>query len=246
LANGALLTGLLYDDRGNRMTPSFTNKRGVRYRSYVSSALLKGQKQEVGTLPRISGPDLEAAVINALRGEKVLLPSEDTSTDREIVGSFIDRVEVSQAYIRVALKSPNNAFGSNVNHLSEPLQADHIDIPWRQSSKAPLAHIEESTTSGDEPDPALVQAIARAHSWIKSLTDETHNSIESLAASVNMHPKVIRKSIRLAFLAPEITEAVVLGRHPKSLTLTELHGATPLCWAAQRRQLRIAERGNTS
>ena len=67
--NGALLTGLLYDDRGNRMTPSFTTKRDVRYRFYVSTALLKGRKQEAGTLPRISGPDLEAAVITALRSK---------------------------------------------------------------------------------------------------------------------------------------------------------------------------------
>ena len=29
--NGALLTGLLFDDKGNRMSPSFTVKRGVRY-----------------------------------------------------------------------------------------------------------------------------------------------------------------------------------------------------------------------
>ena len=28
----AILTGRIFDDRGNRMTPTHTNKRGVRYR----------------------------------------------------------------------------------------------------------------------------------------------------------------------------------------------------------------------
>ncbi len=34
---GSLLAGLLYDDRGNRMSPSFSTKNGVRYRFYVSA-----------------------------------------------------------------------------------------------------------------------------------------------------------------------------------------------------------------
>ena len=54
-----------------------------------------------------------------------------------------------------------------------------------------------------------------------------------LAVSINMHPKVVRKSIRLAFLAPEITEALILGYQPKSLTLTDLQLATSLSWRAK-------------
>jgi len=44
-ASEALLIGKLYDDRGNRMSPSFSTKNGVRYRFYVSSALLRGGRQ---------------------------------------------------------------------------------------------------------------------------------------------------------------------------------------------------------
>jgi DNA invertase Pin-like site-specific DNA recombinase len=86
--NGALLAGLVYDDRGNRMTPSFTTKRNVRYRFYVSTALLKGHKQEAGSLPRISGTDLEIAVLSALRGKRARLSPKD---DREIVQSDRER-----------------------------------------------------------------------------------------------------------------------------------------------------------
>ena len=39
----ALLTGRLFDDRGHRMSPSHTNKGGVRYRYYVSQAVLQGK-----------------------------------------------------------------------------------------------------------------------------------------------------------------------------------------------------------
>jgi site-specific DNA recombinase len=38
----ALLTGRIFDDRGNRMTPSHARKGGMKYRYYLSSALLHG------------------------------------------------------------------------------------------------------------------------------------------------------------------------------------------------------------
>ena len=51
--SGALLTGKLFDDKGNRMGPSFSSKNGVRYRFYVSTAL-RGRKAQ----GRLSHPDL--------------------------------------------------------------------------------------------------------------------------------------------------------------------------------------------
>jgi site-specific DNA recombinase len=45
----SLLTGLLYDEVGNRFTPSHAAKKGRRYRYYVSQALTKGApKNKVG------------------------------------------------------------------------------------------------------------------------------------------------------------------------------------------------------
>jgi site-specific DNA recombinase len=37
--SAAILTGRLFDDRGNRMSATHTNKQGARYRYYVSHAL---------------------------------------------------------------------------------------------------------------------------------------------------------------------------------------------------------------
>ncbi len=48
----ALLTGLLFDDRGNRMSPCYAIKKGMRYRYYTSTALMQGRKDG----GRIGGP----------------------------------------------------------------------------------------------------------------------------------------------------------------------------------------------
>jgi hypothetical protein len=63
----SLLTGKIFDDRGNRMTPSSAKKGAVRYRYYVSAVLTQGRKREAGSIARVSAPEIEAAVLTALR-----------------------------------------------------------------------------------------------------------------------------------------------------------------------------------
>ena len=62
----ALLLGKLYDDRGNRMTPSFAIKKGVRYRYYVSSVLAQGRKDEAGSISRVAADAIETLVLEAV------------------------------------------------------------------------------------------------------------------------------------------------------------------------------------
>jgi hypothetical protein len=40
--SGALLKGKLFDDKDNRMGPTFSSKNGVRYRFYISTACAVG------------------------------------------------------------------------------------------------------------------------------------------------------------------------------------------------------------
>ena len=43
------------------------NKRGVRYRYYVSQALLQNRKAEAGTISRVAAPDVEELILAAVR-----------------------------------------------------------------------------------------------------------------------------------------------------------------------------------
>jgi site-specific DNA recombinase len=57
--SAAILAGRLYDDRGNRMSPTHANKKGVRYR-YYSRALLQNRKAEAGSIARAGSRDRES------------------------------------------------------------------------------------------------------------------------------------------------------------------------------------------
>jgi hypothetical protein len=63
----ALLAGRIFDDRGNRMTPSHVRKSGIKYRYYLSSTLLQGQADRAGTIRRISAAEIESLVARSVR-----------------------------------------------------------------------------------------------------------------------------------------------------------------------------------
>jgi hypothetical protein len=63
----ALLARKLFDDRGNRMSPSHAAKGGRRYRYYVSQAILQGRKHEAGSVARVSAREIEKLVADAIR-----------------------------------------------------------------------------------------------------------------------------------------------------------------------------------
>jgi site-specific DNA recombinase len=52
----AMLLGRIFDDRGNRMTPSHCRKTGTKYRYYTSAALTQGQPELAGSISRVPAP----------------------------------------------------------------------------------------------------------------------------------------------------------------------------------------------
>jgi len=203
----------------NRMSPSFTLKDGVRYRFYVSSALLKGRKAEAGSAPRVSASEIEAAVFKALRaklGCNGLAPAQGAE-------KYVSRVVMHANHLAITPKS--------VGDVEAPI----VQVPFINRPNGNRAEIDESDANQSQrvANPLLVQAIVRAHNWLKSLSDGTCSSIEDLARRFNLHPKVIRKGLRLAFLSPTITRRVLIGEQRGSLLLSNLDEAVALSWHEQ-------------
>jgi len=71
IASGALLAGMIFDDRGHRMSPTYTVRRGNRYRYYISQARLRGG--EPGTRPRIGADEVSETrmACSRRRGDRI-------------------------------------------------------------------------------------------------------------------------------------------------------------------------------
>ena len=102
-ANGSsepsALSGLLYDDRGNRMSPSHVRKvDGRRYRYYVSQALLQGRPESAGTVRRVSAHAIEALVERAVAQA---LPKDQSGHAR--LGRLVKRVTIHPDSVEIIL-----------------------------------------------------------------------------------------------------------------------------------------------
>jgi site-specific DNA recombinase len=63
----SLLTGLVFDQAGERLTPTHAVKKSTRYRYYVSTSLLTGTPRSRSDGRRIPAGNLESLVIDRLR-----------------------------------------------------------------------------------------------------------------------------------------------------------------------------------
>jgi hypothetical protein len=92
-------------------------------------------------------------------------------------------------------------------------------------------------TTPPRPNPTLIKALARAHSWAARLLSGQASSIRAIAQAERLTERYVARIILLAFLAPDITEAILEGAQPQDLTLAKLCQHLPLVWPEQRQTL---------
>src|SRR6267143_1097248 len=84
-------------------------------------------------------------------------------------------------------------------------------------------------------DPTLIKAIARGRVWFEELAAGRARSLRELAERDGITRRYVRRLVDLAFLSPELVEAVLQGRQPVNLTATRLTELDlPLDWTDQR------------
>ena len=112
-----LLKDLLFDDAGHRMIATHTTKAGVRYRYYVSQPGLHGEARtaQLGSVSRVSAPDIEQAIVSALRkhltddqprGE---INDEQIRFDRTTLAALISRIGVERNQLVISLRPTNDS-----------------------------------------------------------------------------------------------------------------------------------------
>jgi hypothetical protein len=86
---------------------------------------------------------------------------------------------------------------------------------------------------------ALLKAVARAHRWFDRHSSGRAGSVEEIALREGFTARYVRRLLGLAFLAPEMVEAIASGHQPPDLTAEALSQRInlPLDWSAQKEAL---------
>lgn len=233
VGSGYLLAGLLFDDRGNRMTPSHVKKKnGQRYRYCVSQALSQRRKDEAGSLGRIQARAIEGLVI--CRNLRLQSASGDTSAARSELPRFVARVESGDRKVAIALHKSalgigiediRRRLGEN-HHVAEEQDAYLITLPIRIGNWGGETLLEgpnrEAAIDAVHLDKHLVDALIKAMTWRDQLASGQVRRIEQIARREGCDESRVRHLLPLAFLAPDIIERILLGKQPCQVTLDRL------------------------
>lgn len=235
-ASNALLLGKLFDDAGNRMSPSTTKKHGLIHRYYISRALLEGRKSECGSQPRVSADQIETLILNKLKTQ-AHSGSEDGTSDPSAALQSVRRVVVGKGILRI-------------EHAAAETGEDAIlQIPWAPRGPGrPKREILEPTSgvTGDERPmrsevrSSLVRAIAMGRLWLQEITSGKVKDPNEIAAREDRSTRSVRMTLSLAFLAPDIVEAAVKGVLPRRIGITRLADLPP-SWQKQRELLGLRQ-----
>ncbi len=221
------------------MSPHHAQKSGGRrYGYYVSQAKLYKRAEEPGSVPRVAAREIEAVVEEAVIP---LLPTQDQTTwlnqptlsRRKLLEEIIDRIELRANEVRVALKNPSD------EPTAHNKPADII-LPFVVNKRGveTQLHVPGNGRAILKPDSTIVHALARTHLWRIWFERGKVNSLAAVADREGCTEAYVRKLLPIAFLAPDITEAMLAGTQPRNLTLADLISKPlPLDWNTQRQRL---------
>jgi len=259
--SASLLTGVLYDGLGRRMSPTHANKQGKRYRYYVTHEQQRLDRTE--PVWRVPAHDLEQMVLDQL--QRFL--ADDSAIHAATGGQDAGEIE---SILRRAAAAANTLSGGIAEEQRLVLQQqigridlydDHIDIAVRMAEWAPEAagphllsfpverlrrgQVIKLVFPGPEPvtankDHRLIGLIAEAHAVRKAVLEQS-GSLVQIAERLGKCRGNLADMIRISYLAPDVVTAIMEGRQPPSLKRkTLMKNQLPLDWSEQRRQLGLA------
>jgi site-specific DNA recombinase len=247
----SLLTGLLFDAAGERLSPSHAVKNGRRYRYYISRALITDAGSDHGRGWRLPAHDIEQAVIGAAAralGNHALLVerlgSSHVSADqikalldsaRRIAtilekGTAPERMQALRDVVErvvigddaLVITLRRTALIKDTRDNPDVLVCFTVPVQFRRRGVEMKLVIADIPDRPARLDPALIKAIARGHLWFEDLATGRAVSLQAIADREGITEGYVRRLIPLAFLAPGIVEAILGGEQPVDLTVARL------------------------
>lgn len=82
-------------------------------------------------------------------------------------------------------------------------------------------------------DAHVLRAIARAWSWRRKLETGAASTLQDIAAAEKVSDRFVSRMLRLAYLAPNVLEKLLIHRIPPALSLNDLMAVAELPWEEQ-------------
>jgi hypothetical protein len=160
-----------------------------------------------------------------------------------VLTALIERIEVSVDRIDIRLRPPRlNALFDPAIAPSQAANDDEIEIlsvpVRRRRAGREIRMVIDGTDplAVTKPDSRLIRLLLRARRFNATLADSEDAPFAALAQREGVSRSYFTRLVRLSYLAPDITQAILDGRQPRDLTAEKLlqHSRLPLAWHDQR------------
>jgi len=191
---------------------------------------------------QISGQVRETTAVCILRTiEQRVVEDDMTNIDAQSQDflSIIDRIATHKDRLVVSL---------NLAAITEP-EAAHtpipatFEIPFQKRQNGCAKPIIIAADNAPQQDPDLIALVADARRWASELLEGRASSIQQITEREGLRSGSVSRILPLAWLAPDISTAILEGRQPPHLTAKTLRALPdlPLDWAEQQRILGFAQ-----
>ena len=254
----SLLVGKLHDETGDRLTPSHANKKGRRYRYYISHRLIKMSRSRASDGWRLPAPELERTISDAINAhlraisiaglieqpsasefavlseklDQLIQPIETESAPATLL-ELVERTDIKLGELAIQLLSER--LSSALDIAEDRISNNHLgfSIPFRIRKKGVEARF-DTGSKALEIDKALLRNVAKAHHWFEMLSQG--RTFAEIAEQEKLSARRVQQLMDHAFLAPDIAKSIIIGKQPSVLTTDYLQRSDiPVNWADQRK-----------
>jgi DNA invertase Pin-like site-specific DNA recombinase len=252
------LTNKLFDVSGERLISVHANKKGRRYRYYISQSLAADPKDASSNGWRLPGQEIEQVIAHAAL-EILIDDGAITAALQEagiasyhipaalnkakkiqqdstgLINRFVQRVELQKSGIRLTL--------SLALLIAREVKDNPViivrDIPMRMKRRGIEMRLIINGAGPVRVDQTLLKTIVRAHKWFNDLATGRVKNMAEIVSREGVDKSYVSRVINPAFLAPDITESIMTGQQPADLSAEKLIRRIdlPLDWAKQRQLL---------
>jgi site-specific DNA recombinase len=176
-------------------------------------------------------------------------PELSVARKRAVLAALVERIEVSLDQIDIRLRPPRlNALFDAAETPSQGATDDEteilsVSVRLRRAGRE-IRMVIDGTDPFDiaKPDPRLIRLLLRARRFNATLAHSEGVPFAALAQRQGVSRSYFTRLVRLSYLAPDITQAILDGRQPRDLTAGKLleHSRLPLAWHDQRTVLGFA------
>jgi len=177
-------------------------------------------------------------VANVLRAIDAYQAERDKEDDTSLLQTFpnlIDRIDAQKGHLRISL---NLSAMIKSDADSDPVLAT-FDVPFQKRQNGRAKPIVIAAKEAPKQDLDLIALVADARRWARELLEGKAVSVQQITDREKRRSGSVSRILPLAWLAPDISAAILEGRHPQHLTAKTLRSLPelPMDWVQQRQIL---------